>query len=266
MTAPNVINRGEITQLTALVREAARLDLALPESVTDELDLHTRLTKDALGTQRELQQAHAAVQAAPAAEFDAALDKLTDASLRSIAASALTDTLHGVALSRLRGAVYDQLAGWEEQAVQLFNAAVDRHGLNEVAAQLPDLTQVVSPIDLSAPQAHAVQVWREGTAALHEIFAFYRRVVEVSGDSIGPEMSDGLGVNLSLSCRLGSPRSFAQAEVAAVAFASVAAGTDAARRYGALSPFVVVPLAGYKLHLSTSSDAAAIRRSLQSAA
>ena len=123
-----------------MVREAANLEIELATSVTDEIDLHDRLTKDALGTARELQQAHAALQSAPVSEVDAALKALTDASLRSMAASALTDTLSGVALSRLRNVVYDQLAGWEAQAVELFNTAVDRHGLSEVAPDLPDLT------------------------------------------------------------------------------------------------------------------------------
>jgi len=266
MTAPNVVNRAEITSLTTLVREAATLEIPVPKLVTDELELHSRLTKDALGTQRELQAAHAALQSAPISKVDAALKALTDASLRTLAAQALTETLNGVALSRLRNSVYDQLASWEGQAVELFNAAVDRHGLNEVASDLPDLTQVVSPIDLTAPQARAVQVWRDGVGDLHPLWSFYSRIAQISGDSVGPENVDGLGVNLLLACRLGAPGRLSVAGAAAERFAGIGAGTDASRRYGNLAPFVVPALVGYELRLSTSAGADAIRRQIQPAA
>ncbi len=267
MTGPTVFSRGEVTSLKALVRDAASLDIDVPESVTDELELNRRLTEqDPLKVQHELQQAHAELQSAPPNKVDAALKALTDASLRSLAASALTDTLHGVALSRLRNAVYDQLASWEEQAVELFNAAVDRHGLNEVASSLPDLTQVVSPIDLSAPQAHAVQVWRDGVAELHPVFGFYRKIAQISGDEVGPGGADTVGTNLLLACRLGNPGRFSVADGAAVAFAGIGGGSNAARRYGQLAPFVVPAICGYELHLSTSDDAVKIRRAIQPAA
>jgi hypothetical protein len=266
MTAPNVVNRAEIRSLTALVREAATLEIPVPESVTDELELHSRLTRDALGTQRELQAAHAALQSAPTSTVDAALKALTDASLRTLAAQALTDTLNGVALSRLRNAVFDQLPAFEAEAVSMFNAAVLRHSLNEAADDLPDLTQVVSPIDLSSPQARAVQVWRDGVAELHLLWAFYSRIAQISGDSVGPENVDGLGVNLLLACRLGSPGRFSVASAAAERFAGIGAGSDASRRYGQLAPFVVPAICGYALHLSTSENALHIRRAIQPAA
>jgi hypothetical protein len=265
MTAPNVLNRGEITSLTALVREAARLDIDVPESVTDELDLHNRLTKDALGTQRELQTAHAALQAAPIDKIDAALDALTDASLRSLAAQALTETLNGVALSRLRSVVYHQLTSWEGQAVDRFNKVVEAHKLNEVAGMLPDLVSVVSPIDLSHSQSQAVQIWRDAVEHLRTLFGFYTRIATINGHEVGPGGADGLSTNLSLACRLGDPGSFSVAQNAAVSFASIGGGSDAARRYGPLAPFVIVALNGYELRLSTSEDAARIRRAIQPA-
>lgn len=264
---PTVITHGEITSLTNLVREAARLDITAPEDVTDELELHGRLTKqDPLKTQRELQQAHAALQAAPVSKIDAALDALTEASVRTLAAQALTETVGQIALVRLRNAVYDQLPTWEVEAVKIFNAAVEAHKLNEVAADLPDLTQVASPIDLTAPQNRAVGVWRDGVAELHPIWGFYRRIAQINGDEVGPGGADGVGTNLLLACRLGDPGRFSVAGDAAVRFASIAAGSDSARRYGQLAPFVVPALCGYELHLSTSADAARIRLAIQPAA
>lgn len=267
MTNPTVVSHGEVTSLKAIVRDAANLGIDVPAAVADELELSRRLTEqDALKVQHDLQAAHAALQSAPVSKVDVALKALTDASLRSLAASALTDTLHGVALSRLRNAVYDELHSFEAQAVELFNAAVERHGLNEVAESLPDLTTVVSPIDLSAPQAHAVQVWRDGVAELHPAFGLYRKIAQINGDDVGPGGADSVGTNLLLACRLGNPGRFAVADSAAVAFAAIGGGSDAARRYGQLAPFVVPAICGYELRLSTSDDALKIRRAIQPAA
>jgi hypothetical protein len=266
MTAPTVISSGEITSLTALVREAARLDISVPKSVSDELKLHDRLTKhDPLKTRHELQQAHAALQAAPVNKVDASLEKLTEASLRMLTAQALTDTVSQVALIRLRSAVYAELDAWESEAVKLFNACTDAYKLNdvEVAGNLPDLVSVVSPIDLSHSQSHAVQVFREAVEHLHPLFSFYTRIATINGHEVGPGGADGLSTNLSLATRLGDPGSFSVARNAAEKFASIGANSDAARRYGQLAPFCIPAMCGYPLHLSTSAEAAAIRRAIQ---
>jgi hypothetical protein len=267
MTTPaTVVNRGEATELKALVRGAMQLDISVAGSVSDELALYDRLTRDPLGAQRDLQAAHAALGAAEVDKIDGVLDKLAEASLRTFAAQGLGESIHQIALGRLRAAVYTEMDNWEISAVEIFNQKVADHKLNEAGPTLPDLLAILSPIDLSHSQSQAVQTWRNAADALHEIFSFYARIATLNGHDVGPGGADELSTNLSMACRLGDPGSWATAESAAVRFASIGAGSDAARKYGVLQPFCIPAICGYELRLSTSSDAANIRRSIQPAA
>ena len=68
---------------------------------------------------------------------------------------------------------------------------------------------------------------------------------------------------LSTSCVLGDPGSFGAADAAATRLAAISFGGDSVKAYAPIAPFVVPALVGYRLHLSTLDDAAAIRLRVQ---
>src|SRR3984957_12826896 len=195
----------EATSLSRFVTDARQLGLDVPKSVDDELKLHRRLTNDPLGTHQALARAQSALHAAPIDKVDAALDVLAEATVQAGAAQALGETVRQIAVARLRHVVYDQLDGWEKQAVEAANGVVEAHKLNAVAADLPDLVALVSPVDLSHTQSRAVQRFREAADLLHPLWRLFTKISIENGHDVGPGGADGLSTNLSLACRLGNP-------------------------------------------------------------
>jgi hypothetical protein len=253
----------EATNLTNLIRDARAFGLDVPKSVSDEQALYRRLAGDPLDSQRALVEAQTALAAAPVNKIDAALRGLADATVLAGAAQTVNDSVKHIALQRLRNAVYDQLRGWEAETVAKFNLVVKDYRLNDVAGDLPNLAELVSPIDLSRTQNHALQQWRDAADQLHPLWSLYTKVAHIEGHEVGPSGADDLSTNLSLAARLGQPGSFSVAQGAAGIFASISAGTSASRRYGRLAPFCVTAICGYPLQLSTSDDAARIRQAIQ---
>jgi hypothetical protein len=254
------------TLLSRLVTDVRRLGIDIPKSVDEELSLYRKLSNDPFGVAQALQAAQSALHAAPADKVDTALKSLADATVLAGSAQALTDTVKQIAMQRLQHAVLSQLGAWERQAVDLFNATVDSYELNRWAPDLPDLATLVSPLDLSPQQNNSLQHWRDAAGPLGAIWTVYTRIVQINGDEVGPGGADGQSTNLLLACRLGDPGRFSVAQSAAGIFASIAVGSDAARRYGQLAPFCVSAMCGYELRLSSSEGAEKIRRAIQHAA
>jgi hypothetical protein len=216
--------------------------------------------------QQKLVAAQSALHSAPPGQLDAALEELADATVLAGSAQALTETAAHIAMTRLQHAVYDQRDGWEREAVELFNSAVSEFQLNEVAADLPQLESLVSPLDLNRAQSHALHQWSEAAGPLRTVWSFYQKLAQLGGDDVGPGGADELSTNLTLAARLGSPGSFATAQSAASRLTSIAVGSDAARRYSKIGIFAVPAMSGYALNLTTSEGAAHRRRAIQPAA
>jgi hypothetical protein len=256
----------DAARLTNLVADARSLGLTVPAAVSDELALFRRLTADPRGTQSALTQAQTALTAAPIAKVDSALEALTDAALASYAAQALGETVKNIAVHRLHNAVFDQAPTWETETVDQFNQIVEDSQLNDVAGDLPDLTSLMSPVDMTRDQSRAVQRWVDAADLLNPLWSMYRRLAHFHGEDVGPDDVSGVATNLLLACRLGDPGSFRVAQSAVAYFAAISAGSDASRRYGKIGLFAVPPMCRYPLRLSTNQDALRIRRAIQPAA
>jgi hypothetical protein len=255
----------ESARLTNLVADAHTLGFDVPAAVSDEVALFRRLTSDH-GTQAALSQAQTALRTAPLDKVDGVLDALNDAALQIYAAQVLGETVKDIGLHRLHNAIFDHVPNWETATVEQFNQVVESHRLDELAGDLPDLTTLVSPVDMTRAQSHATQQWVDAVDLLNPLWSMYRRLAQFLGEDVGPEDPSGVATNLLLACRLGDPGSFRVAQSAAAYFAAVSVGSDASRRYGKIGIFAVPAMVGYPLELQTNHDALRIRRAIQPAA
>lgn len=150
--------------------------------------------------------------------------------------------------------------------VERFNEVVDHFELNEVARDLPNFgdPKSVNILSLGRQQGHAVDRWGTATADhLRPLWSAYQRLAAFHGHLLGPLDDSDRSTNLTTSCVLGDPGSFGAADAAATRLAAISFGGDSVKAYAPIAPFVVPALVGYRLHLSTLDDAAAIRLRVQ---
>lgn len=260
------INHAEENSALGLIRNVRALGIDVPEAVAAEAKLYNDTRQEESHAADELRDASANLSTVPLGEFDAAKAELVSASSRLFAIhNGLGDALLNVVGERLLKAVYHATDGWEAQAVARFNSVVDEFGLNECAGDLPNLGDKYSPgvLNIGRAQGDAVQRWRDAAEQLHPLWNVYTTIARLEGHEIGKVTADTRSAGLLLACRLGHPGTFRAADAAATTFVSVSEGTDAAKRWGPLMPFVAPVLHGYELHLHTSAEAAAIRLEIQ---
>lgn len=263
------INHAEQNSALQLVRHIRELGIDVPKHVAAEANLYAETRQEGTRANDALRDASLNLATVPLDEFDAAKAELVAASNTAWAVhNGLGDALLDVAGQRLMRAVYGATRGWEAAAVALFNGVVDEFGLNDVAGDLPDLSDVLNSgvLSLGKAQGEAVERWRNASERLHPLWDVYATIARLEGHEIGRVTVDTKASGLVTACRLGHPGTFGAAEGAATTFVSVSAGTDAAKRWGPLMPFVIPALHGYALHLNTSDEAAAIRLEIQAAA
>lgn len=158
-------------------------------------------------------------------------------------------------------------AHFESAVVDQFNAIVEDFQLAEHASNLPDMAQKgFNVMSISGAAGSAIEAWRTALPELRPRWDLYRQLANLEGQLIGPAGADDLSTNLYTAAVLGTPGSWNQALGAAQRMAEIAAGADSAKPWFPLSPFIIPALQGYLLHLSTSDDAARIRRAIQPAA
>ncbi|MDQ2626960.1 MAG: hypothetical protein M3Y90_08155 [Actinomycetota bacterium] len=260
------INHAEENSALGLVRKVRDLGIAVPEAVNAEAKLYQDTRQEESRAGEALRDASAKLATVSLDEFDAAKQELVSASNRLFAVhNGLGDALLNVAGERLLKAVYSATADWEAEAVARFNSIVDEFGLNEVAGDLPNLADVHNSgvLSLGRAQGEAVERWRNAADRLHPLWSAYTTIARLEGHDIGRVTADSRSSGLVLACRLGHPGTLGVADAAATTFVSVSEGTDSAKRWGPLMPFVVPVLRGYELHLHTSDEAAAIRLEIQ---
>lgn len=263
------IHHAEQNSAIQLIAKVRELGITVPKPVADEAKLYQDTRQEESRAGDALRDASANLARVPLAEFEAAKAELVLASGRLFAVTnGLGDALLTVAGERLLKAVYHATADWEAETVARFNSIVDEFGLNEVAGDLPDLTDVHNSgvLSLGRAQGEAVERWRNAAEQLHPLWNVYTTIARLEGHDIGKVTADTRSAGLLLACRLGHPGRLGVADAAATTFVSVSEGTDSAKRWGPLMPFAVPALHGYELHLHTSAEAAAIRLEIQPAA
>lgn len=260
------IHHDEQNAALQLIRKVRDIGIDVPKPVAAEATLYRNTQREESRAGEALRDASSKLATVALSEFDAAKAELVSASNRLFAVhSGLGDALLNVAGERLLRAVYHATPDWEAEAVARFNSIVDEFGLNEVAGDLPNLADVHNSgvLSLGRAQGEAVQRWRDAAERLHPLWIVYTTVARLEGHDIGRVTADTRSAGLVLACRLGHPGTFGVADAAATTFVSVSEGTDSAKRWGPLVPFVVPALHGYELRLHTSSEAAEIRLAIQ---
>ncbi|QFZ23337.1 hypothetical protein [Saccharothrix syringae] len=162
---------------------------------------------------------------------------------------------------RAVGSLYDHSNELQSALSERFNDLVAAHSLNDAAASLPDFADpYLNLLNVSPAQASAVATWQNVIGELSAVWSAYIRLARHLGHTFGgSEASE----NLELAFVLFDIPAFDVARSAAVLLASWKGGTDAAKRYGPLLPFVAGPLSGAALHLKPISDADALWRAVQ---
>jgi|GEM_PF-4976749 len=263
------IHHEEQNSALQLIRKVRELGIDVPEAVNSESKMYRDTQREESRAGEALRDASSKLATVALSEFDAAKAELVSASNRLFAVhNGLGDALLNVAGERLLKAVYSATADWEAEAVARFNSIVDEFGLNEVAGDLPNLGDKYGPgvLSMGRAQGEAVERWRNAAEQLRPLWGIYVRIAVLEGHEIGKVTADTRSAGLVLACRLGHPGTLGVADAAATTFVSISSGTDAAKRWGPLAPFVVPALHGYELHLHTSSEAAEIRLAIQPAA
>lgn len=266
MTAPNVVNRGEVTSLTALVRAVRELGISIPSDVGAELKISTTLAGNGRASQQAYTEAIGKLYEVPAKDFDKALTAAADATARLRAEQDLTAVIEAASLTRLGRAVSFATAEWESAVVGSLNDVVEEFQLNVHAAQLPNLAELAfNPLSISADSAAALEAWRTAGPRLGELWSLFVRLANFEGHTIGPDSE--LSTNLFTVAILGNPGTWRRAEAAADMLATFAANADSVKTWQPLSPFIVTALSGgFPLEFSSLADAEHIRRGFQAAA
>lgn len=268
MTQPQtVVSHGEITALTNVIRGARDLSIKIPAEVDAELKVYRSTQEHDRTAQQEQTEAISRLYHVPASEFDAALVDAADATSRLTAKRELSATLVAAATHRLRRVVSIASAHFEAAVVDQFNAIVEDFQLVEHASNLPDMAQTgFNVMSISGAAGSAIEAWRSALPELSPRWHLYRKLAELEGQLIGPAGVDDLSTNLYTAAVLGTPGSWSQASAAAERMAAIAAGADSQKAWAPLMPFALPALHGYQLRLSTSDEAARIRRQIQPAA
>ncbi|KKB97829.1 hypothetical protein [Mycolicibacter arupensis] len=261
------LNHQQENTAVQLVRKVRALGIEVPKQVAAEAKLYQEVRREDDIANRAMQTAASRLTTVPLAEFDSAKTEfITTAATAYVTTNGASAALADAVGRRLTSAVDRVIHQWENSVVELFNATVAEFDLNGVAGDLPDLSDKFNNgvFDLGRAQGEAVQRWRDAAERLHPLWQIVKALVVWNGEDDPEDVTaDAPSTGLLTACRFGNPGSMSTAGTVATMLVGANLGTDAAKRWGPLMPFVLAPLNGYELHLNTSSQAAATRASIQ---
>ncbi|SIK88111.1 Uncharacterised protein [Mycobacteroides abscessus subsp. abscessus] len=162
-----------------------------------------------------------------------------------------------IASNRLVQATYHYTGEWIADIVDKLNEIVDDTRWNEHVGNLPTFNQIVHVLDLTAEQGAAVGACREAAAQFDPYWAVLKQLMAVEGHSTGEsrEPSENLDLFFTL-----SDGTWGQATGAVPLMVGASQGTDSAREFRPLMPYIYPALVGAELNFATP-DVASLRRS-----
>lgn len=254
---------GQTGRIVRLVRDLGKV-ITVPEGLAEEVRLFERI-------KGEVNSNDAAVAAARNT-----LTRATTPDDYMSARKALSDTMVTAYVTGSDGfreaeadALYRRLLGTlsshsdelQRSLSDTFNAVVEAHKLNIIADGLPDLSdKYLNPLNLSVNQAQVLTTWKNASVDLDKVWNAYTRLGNHLGHTFGGRQESD---NLDLVFQLFDVTTFDDARVIADVLAAWKSGTDAAKRFGQLLPFIAGPLAGVDLLLKPIDDAATQRQAVQ---
>lgn len=248
----------EGNQNHSIIRSVRSLGIDVPANVQAEVDLYRSVQTATRDAHDVVQRARVELRSCPAANWDDAVHKLSDAiNHQRVLEEGLNAPLISTASDRLNVAVLQAESQWTAEIVEKLNQLVDSTGWNEYARNLPTFKQKVHVLDLTREQGAAIESCRSAAAAFKPYWDVYVRLGDINGYEMG--ISRETSTNLDMFFML-SDGSWGHADGAIALMSGAAFGSDSMREYSALQPFIFPNLVGAELNFATPRAAEERRR------